>query len=184
MNTARGRPTGAVLFDRDGTLVADVPYCADPALVHPVPTAGRAVALLRDSGVAVGVITNQSGIARGIISESSVRAVNDRVDDLLGPFDVWRMCPHGPGDGCGCRKPRPGMVLSAAAELGLRTARVAMIGDIGSDMVAAAAAGATGVLVPTRVTRPEEIAAAPVVRADLLSAVQHLLGVGLPSETA
>ncbi|MHA6792122.1 D-glycero-alpha-D-manno-heptose-1,7-bisphosphate 7-phosphatase [Pseudonocardia bannensis] len=181
---SRSRPTGAVLFDRDGTLVTDVPYCADPGLVRPAATAGHAVALLREAGVPVGVITNQSGIARGIISESTARAVNRRVDDLLGPFDVWRMCPHGPGDGCVCRKPRPGMILSAAAELGLRPTDVAVIGDIGSDMEAAAAAGAVAVLVPTPVTRPEEVAAAPVVRTDLLSAVQHLLGTVLsPLET-
>jgi HAD superfamily hydrolase (TIGR01662 family) len=170
------RPPGAVLFDRDGTLVVDVPYCGDPEAVTPVPTAGAALALLRAAGIPVGVVTNQSGIARGLLGAEQVDAVNRRVDDLLGPFDVWQQCPHGPGDGCTCRKPAPGMVLAAALRLGVAPEDVAVVGDIGADVGAALAAGARPVLVPTPVTRPEEVAAAPVVRPDLLAAVRHLLG--------
>jgi D-glycero-D-manno-heptose 1,7-bisphosphate phosphatase len=169
-------PPAAVLFDRDGTLVVDVPYCADPALVTPVPTAAAALHLLRAAGIPVGVVTNQSGIARGLLRRDQVDAVNRRVDELLGPFDVWQLCPHGPGDGCGCRKPAPGMVRAAAAHLGVAPEDVAVVGDIGADVGAARAAGARAVLVPTPVTRPEEVAATPVVRSDLLSAVRHLLG--------
>jgi D-glycero-D-manno-heptose 1,7-bisphosphate phosphatase len=120
-------------------------------------------------------VTNQSGIARGLISTEQADAVNRRVDELLGPFAVWQVCPHGPTDGCSCRKPQPGMVLAAAQRLGLPPGRVAVVGDIGADVEAAAAAGATSVLVPTPVTRPGEVAAAPVVRADLVDAVRHLL---------
>jgi len=170
------RPPRAVLFDRDGTLVVDVPYCADPALVTPVPTARAALALLRAAGIPVGVVTNQSGIARGLLRRRQVDAVNRRVDDLLGPFAVWRMCPHGPDDGCPCRKPAPGMVLDAAALLGLDPADVAVVGDIGADVDAARAAGARAVLVPTPATLLAEVDAAPVVRPDLLAAVHHLLG--------
>jgi D-glycero-D-manno-heptose 1,7-bisphosphate phosphatase len=174
-----GRP-GAVLFDRDGTLVVDVPYCGDPALVRPVPTAAAALTLLRNAGIPVGVVTNQSGIARGLLTPDQVAAVNRRVEALLGPFDVWQQCPHGPDDGCSCRKPAPGMIHAAAARLGVPPERIAVIGDIGADVAAAAAAGARSVLVPTSVTRPEEIAAAPVVRPDLLAAVRHLLGIDDP----
>jgi HAD superfamily hydrolase (TIGR01662 family) len=169
------RPS-AMLFDRDGTLVVDVPYCGDPALVRPVPTALAALTLVREAGIPVGVVTNQSGIARGLLSHEQVAAVNRRVEALLGPFDVWEQCPHGADDGCSCRKPAPGMVLAAAARLGVPPERVAVIGDIGADVAAATAAGARAVLVPTPVTRAEEIAAAPVVRPDLLAAVRHLLG--------
>jgi D-glycero-D-manno-heptose 1,7-bisphosphate phosphatase len=169
------RALDAVLFDRDGTLVVDVPYNGDPALVRPVPGAREALGLLRAAGIPTGVVTNQSGIARGLISTEQATAVNRRVDELLGPFAVWQVCPHGPEDGCACRKPRPGMVLAAARQLGLAPQRVAVIGDIGADIDAAAAAGAASVLVPTPVTRPEEVAAAPIVRADLMGAVQHLL---------
>jgi D-glycero-D-manno-heptose 1,7-bisphosphate phosphatase len=165
-----------VLFDRDGTLVVDVPYCADPALVTPVSTAPAALALLRAAGIPVGVVSNQSGIARGLLDREQVDAVNRRVDDLLGPFDVWQVCPHGPADGCACRKPRPGMVLAAADALGVAPEDVAVVGDIGADVGAARAAGARSVLVPTPVTLPEEVDAAPVVCPDLLSAVRHLLG--------
>ena len=165
-----------MLFDRDGTLVVDVPYCADPALVTPVPTARAALALLRAAGIRVGVVSNQSGIARGLLDREQVDAVNRRVDALLGPFDVWQVCPHGPDDGCACRKPEPGMVLAAASRLGVAPGDVAVVGDIGADVGAARAAGARSVLVPTPVTMPEEVDAAPVVRPDLLAAVRHLLG--------
>jgi HAD superfamily hydrolase (TIGR01662 family) len=175
------RPLRAVLFDRDGTLVVDVPYCGDPSQVRPVPAAPQALALLRDAGIHIGVVSNQSGIARGLLRREQVDAVNRRVDDLLGPFDVWQMCPHGPDDGCTCRKPAPGMVLAAAERLGVAPADVAVVGDIGADVGAAQAAGARSVLVPTPVTRPEEIAAAPVVRGDLVAAVRHLLGTEHPT---
>jgi D-glycero-D-manno-heptose 1,7-bisphosphate phosphatase len=173
--TAR-RPPEAVLFDRDGTLVVDVPYNGDPARVRPVPGAGAALDLLRTAGMPVGVVTNQSGIARGLITPDQADAVNRRVEALLGPFALWEVCPHGPGDGCPCRKPRPGLVLAATRRLGVAASRTVVVGDIGADVEAAAAAGAAAVLVPTPVTRPEEVAAAPVVRPDLGSAVRHLLG--------
>ena len=166
----------AVLFDRDGTLVVDVPYNGDPARVRPVAGARAALDTLRGAGIRVGVITNQSGIARGLLTADQAEAVNRRVEELLGPFAVWEVCPHGPDDGCHCRKPRPGMVLAAAERLGVPPERVAVVGDIGADVGAAAAAGAASVLVPTPVTRREEVAAAPVVRADLMGAVRHLLG--------
>jgi HAD superfamily hydrolase (TIGR01662 family) len=175
-------PPAAVLFDRDGTLVVDVPYCADPAQVTPVPTARAALALLRAAGIRVGVVSNQSGIARGLLSREQVEAVNRRVEALLGPFHVWQVCPHGPDDGCACRKPAPGMVLAAASELGVAPRDVAVVGDIGADVGAARAAGARSVLVPTAVTMPAEVDAAPVVRPDLLAAVRHLLSAEEPPE--
>ncbi|MEU5279291.1 D-glycero-alpha-D-manno-heptose-1,7-bisphosphate 7-phosphatase [Streptomyces asoensis] len=165
----------AVLFDRDGTLVHDVPYNGDPALVRPVDGARAALGLLRARGVGVGVVTNQSGVARGLLSTADVRRVDERVRELLGPFDVWAVCPHGPDDGCPCRKPRPGMILWAAERLGTAPERIAVIGDIGADVAAARAAGALGVLVPTPQTRPEEVAAAGHVAADLTTAVRALL---------
>ncbi|MFI2432906.1 D-glycero-alpha-D-manno-heptose-1,7-bisphosphate 7-phosphatase [Streptomyces sp. NPDC018693] len=165
----------AVLFDRDGTLVEDVPYNPDPARVRPLPGVREALGLLRGQGVAIGVVSNQSGVARGLLSREQVWRVNERVEELLGPFDVWAVCPHGPDDGCGCRKPRPGLVLRAAGWLGVLPGRVVVIGDIGSDVEAARRAGARGILVPTAQTRPEETATAPVVAPDLLTAVQALL---------
>lgn len=166
----------AVLFDRDGTLVVDVPYNGDPALVRPVPGAKAVLDGLRAEGIATGVISNQSGIARGLITEADVAGVNARVDELLGPFDVWEVCPHSEQDGCACRKPQPGMVHSACRKLGIAESEAALIGDIGADVRAAEAAGATGVLVPTPVTRAEEVAAARLVAPDLVAAVGLLQG--------
>ncbi|MET3773885.1 D-glycero-alpha-D-manno-heptose-1,7-bisphosphate 7-phosphatase [Arthrobacter nitrophenolicus] len=166
----------AVLFDRDGTLVVDVPYNGDPALVRPVPGAKAVLDGLRAEGIATGVISNQSGIARGLITEADVAGVNARVEELLGPFDVWEVCPHSEQDGCACRKPQPGMVHSACRKLGIAESEAALIGDIGADVRAAEAAGATGVLVPTPVTRAEEVAAARLVAPDLAAAVGLLQG--------
>jgi HAD superfamily hydrolase (TIGR01662 family) len=172
---APSRPA-AVLFDRDGTLIHDVPYNGDPAAVVPVPGALGALARLRRAGVPVGLVTNQSGVARGLLTLDQVQAVNARVADLLGPFDVTVVCPHGADDGCDCRKPRPGMVRRAASRLGVPPERCALVGDIGSDVGAALAAGARPILVPTDVTRADEVAAAPEVAADLAAAVDLLLG--------
>jgi histidinol-phosphate phosphatase family protein len=176
-STAWQTQVGAVLFDRDGTLIHDVPYNGDPERVRAVPQAHQAIRKLRAAGVPVGVITNQSGVGRGLVTAEDVDAVNHRVDELLGPFDTWQVCPHTDQDGCSCRKPAAGLVLAAAHDLGVAPSQVVVIGDIGSDIAAAQAAGAKAVLVPTEKTRAEEIRAAAVVRPDLLSAVDHLLGV-------
>ncbi len=166
----------AVLLDRDGTLVVDVPYNGDPALVVPMPGARAALDRLRAAGVPTAVVSNQSGIARGLLDRAQVDAVNARVEELLGPLGPVLVCPHGPGDGCACRKPAPGLVLAAAAALGVDPAGCVVVGDIGADVGAAAAAGARSVLVPTPVTRREEVEAAPQVAADLGAAVALVLG--------
>jgi histidinol-phosphate phosphatase family protein len=174
----RREPPAAVLLDRDGTLVVDVPYNGDPDKVRPLPEARRALDRLRAAGLPLAVVSNQSGVARGLLDAEQVAAVNRRVEELLGPLGPWLVCPHGPDDGCACRKPRPGLVLAAARELGVAPEHCAVIGDIGADVQAARAAGARGVLVPTQITRPEEIAAAAEVAPDLDAAVSLLLGDG------
>jgi D-glycero-D-manno-heptose 1,7-bisphosphate phosphatase len=165
---------GAVLFDRDGTLVHDVPYNTDPDLVAPVDGAREVLDVLRRRGIPTGVVSNQSGLARGLITPDQLAAVNDRVDELLGPFGTWQVCPHGPADDCDCRKPAPGLVIAAAAALGVDPSACVVIGDIGADVGAALAAGARAVLVPTPVTRAAEVAYArehALVAADLRAAV-------------
>ena len=170
------RRPAAVLFDRDGTLVRDVPYNGSPERVEPVAGARRALDRLRAAGIAVGIVTNQSGIGRGRLAPDAVACVHRRVEDLLGPFATWAVCPHAPEDACACRKPAPGLVLQAASVLGVAPSQCAVVGDIGSDVEAARAAGARPILVPTEVTRPAEIVAAAEVAPDLEAAVDLLLG--------
>jgi histidinol-phosphate phosphatase family protein len=165
----------AVLFDRDGTLVHDVPYNGDPSRVEPMPGARAALDRLRAAGVPTAVVSNQSGVARGLLTRAQVDAVNEQVEAVLGPLGPFLVCEHGPEDGCSCRKPAPGMVTAAARALGVEPSDCALIGDIGADVGAALAAGARPVLVPTSVTRQDEVDAAPEVAPDLLSAVGLLL---------
>jgi histidinol-phosphate phosphatase family protein len=149
-------PPRAVLFDRDGTLVLDVPYNGDPARVELMPGAKAAVTALRRAGIAVGVVTNQSGIGRGLLTRDQVDAVNQRVDELAGPLRTWQVCPHAPEDSCPCRKPAAGLITSAAGALGTAPADCVVIGDTAADVAAARAAGARAILVPTPVTLPDE----------------------------
>jgi histidinol-phosphate phosphatase family protein len=169
-------PPDAVLFDRDGTLVVNVPYNGDPERVAVMPGARTALDRLRAAGVGLAVVSNQSGVGRGYITLADVEAVNRRVEELLGPIEVWLVCPHAPGAGCDCRKPLPGMVLEASRRLGVPPAACVVVGDQAGDVEAAHAAGAAAILVPSADTPSEAIAAAPRVAPDLAAAVDDLLG--------
>jgi len=169
-----GRPA-AVLFDRDGTLIVDVPYNGDREQVAMMPGAGEALRLLHAAGIPAAVITNQSGVARGLLTAQQVGEVNSRVEELLGPFAAWAVCTHGPADGCRCRKPAPGLVRAAAEAIGVTPQACVVIGDIGSDVAAARAAGSRSVLVPTPETLVGELAGARVAT-DLVAAVRWVLG--------
>ncbi|MGQ7297054.1 HAD-IIIA family hydrolase [Quadrisphaera sp. KR29] len=187
----RAEPLAAVLFDRDGTLVHDVPYNGDPAQVRLVEGAREAVERVRAAGLRTGLVTNQSGVARGLITRDQADAVTAEAVRQVGGLDVVLTCPHAPEDACACRKPGPGMVLQAARRLGVPPSRVAVVGDIAADVGAAVAAGARGVLVPTPVTRSAEVDAAraaaasggPVlgVAPDLSGALDLLLGAATPT---
>lgn len=175
LQAERARPE-AVLLDRDGTLVVDVPYNGDPRRVKPMPGAREALDRLRAAGVKLAVISNQSGVGRGVLRVEEVEAVNRRVEELVGPVGGFFVCLHAPDAGCDCRKPAPGLVRRAAGALGTTPGRCVVVGDIGSDVEAALAAGARPVLVPNLATREEEVAAAPEVAPDLLAAVDLVLG--------
>lgn len=165
----------AILFDRDGTLIVDRPGNTDPAAIELMPHAADALALAREWGYAVGVVTNQPAVSYGEIDHAQLFLLHARIEELAGPIDGWFVCIHGSADGCECRKPEPGLILAASARLGVSPERCTVIGDIGADVEAAQAAGASSVLVPTAVTRAEEIAAAPVVAPDVLEAVRHVI---------
>lgn len=165
----------AVLFDRDNTLVRDVPRLDDPDLVVPMPGVREALDLLRSAGLKVGVVSHQSAIGFGFTTRGRAQAVDARIQRLLGPFDTWQTCCHTPADGCGCRKPAPGLILAAARDLGVSPNRCVMVGDLGTDLQAAAAAGATGLLVPTGQTCVAEVASAPYRAASLPAAARWIL---------
>jgi D-glycero-D-manno-heptose 1,7-bisphosphate phosphatase len=165
----------AILFDRDGTLIVNVPHNADPDKVLPLPTVHEALALLRERGVPTAVVSNQSVIGRGLASADQVAATNARVESLLGPIGQFHLCPHAPWQDCQCRKPLPQLLFRAADALGLDPSEVAFVGDMGSDLDAAVAAGMLFVLVPSADTPPEVIRRTPHSAPTLLAAVQLLL---------
>jgi D-glycero-D-manno-heptose 1,7-bisphosphate phosphatase len=177
--SGRARPSrtraAAVLFDRDGTLIHDVPYNGDPERVVPTPGAAEALDRLRHAGIRLGLVTNQSAVGRGLIDAVDVVACNAEVQRLLGPFHTVHTCPHVEQDACRCRKPAPGMVLDAAAALGVDPASCVVVGDIEGDLAAAAAAGARSILVPNEVTRPDEVERATLVARSLREAVDIIL---------
>jgi histidinol-phosphate phosphatase family protein len=146
MDSVPRRRPKAVLFDRDGTLIVDEPYNAHPAKVRALPGAKQALDRLRGTGLLIGVVTNQSGIGRGWFTWADLGRVNERVTELLGPFDDWQICPHTPDDRCGCRKPREGLILAAARRLDVLPGECVVVGDRVTDVAAATAAGAEGIL--------------------------------------
>ena len=147
--TVAARP--AVFLDRDGTLIEDKGFLADPAGVVVLPTVGAALRLLAARGFAAIVISNQSGIARGVLDDERVRRVNAEIERRLGDdgaaIDGWYWCPHY-GVGCACRKPEPALVQRAVDEHALTLARGAMVGDRGSDVELGQRVGIAGILVP------------------------------------
>jgi D-glycero-D-manno-heptose 1,7-bisphosphate phosphatase len=136
--------------------VYDVPYNGDPSAVRAVPGVKEALDRLRARGIRTAVVSNQSGVARGLITKEQVQSVNRRIDDLLGPFDAWFYCPHCPDDRCTCRKPEPELILRAAQAMRLAPGACVVVGDKESDVEAARRAGARAILV----AHPEDVAAA------------------------
>lgn len=187
--TASGRP--ALFIDRDGTIIADAHYLSDPARVRLLPGAAAAIARANAVGVPVVIVTNQSGIARGLITADQYEAVRARTDALLRALgsrvDATYHCPHWPDitGPCECRKPGLGMYRTAAAEMGLDLARSGYIGDRWRDVQPAMATGGIGILVPgietpeadveaTRTHLSESIQIAASITEAVTIAVSHI----------
>ena len=174
----------AIFLDRDGTLTEEKVYLSDPEGVVLLPGAAAALSDLRDGGFALVVVTNQSGIARGLYSEDEYHAVAKRLDDLLAeagsPVDATMYCPHHPSSAspCQCRKPSTGMYRQAAAELGLDLVDSYYVGDKVPDITPAYELGGVGVLVRTGFGTEEaaRVPAGTAVVADLAEAARLILG--------
>jgi len=182
-----------VFIDRDGTLTEEVGYVNHPSRLRLLPGAAEAIRRLNAADVAAVVVTNQAGIARGYFSADVLRATHEalvaQLKDAGAHLDGIYVCPHHPSEGvapyravCDCRKPAPGLLQRAAAELQLDLAASTMIGDKASDLVPARTVGARAVLVLTGYGRGEweyrraEFAVAPDhVADDLLGAVDWVL---------
>lgn len=157
-SSSRLRPT--VFLDRDGTINAEVHFLSQPEQLQLLPTVSETIAMLNSQKIAVVVVTNQAGIARGYFPEHRLLEIHNHLKRMLGEHhahvDGIYYCPHHPTAGlgayrvvCTCRKPMPGMLTRAAAELGLDLPRSLMIGDRESDLQAGASAGCQTALVTT-----------------------------------
>jgi len=189
-----GSEKPAIFIDRDGCLTEEVGYVNHPSRIRLLPRTAEAIRRLNRSGIAAVMVTNQTGIARGYFSEETLHAANARMVAELAAggarLDGLYVCMHHPTLGeppyradCDCRKPRPGLLTRAAAELGLDLRASVMVGDKFSDVAAGQAVGALGVLVLTGYGRGEweyQRQAQPVkpdhVAEDLLDAVEWALG--------
>jgi D-glycero-D-manno-heptose 1,7-bisphosphate phosphatase len=141
----------AVFFDRDGTLMEEVNYCADPARVRVFPGASAALRALKGAGFLNIVISNQSGIGRGYFTEPQYHAVHAEFLRQIGEdlIDASYFCPDAPDAPSTCRKPEPSMLLEAARAFEIDLARSVMVGDKSSDIECARRAGARSILVAT-----------------------------------
>lgn len=184
----------AVFMDRDGCLTEEVGYVNHPSRIRLLPRTAEAVCRLNRAGVAAVMVTNQAGVARGYFSEETLLATNTRMVNELeaggARLDGLYVCMHHPREGappyradCDCRKPRPGLLARAAAELGLVLHASVMVGDKLSDVATGQSVGAAGVLVLTGYGRGEwELRPASReikpdhVAEDLLDAVDWALG--------
>ena len=140
-----------VFLDRDDTIMADVVYCKNPDDVRLLPGAADGIRALANAGFTIVIATNQSGIGRGYFTERDLVAVNERLREELrargADFHALYYCPHRPEAGCACRKPRPGLIVRAATELGLNLTSSYTIGDRQWDIEAGKAAGTRTVLI-------------------------------------
>lgn len=143
----------AVFLDRDGTINDEVEYLHEPDELRLIPGAAQAIRLLNQAAVPVVLVTNQAGIGRGYYSDTAMCALHRELAARLAVggayLDAIYYCPHRPDDECDCRKPRPGMLLRAAAEHGIDLRRSFVIGDKISDLEAGRRAGSHTILVLT-----------------------------------
>jgi D-glycero-D-manno-heptose 1,7-bisphosphate phosphatase len=178
---ANQEPKAAVFLDRDGTLMEEVHYCADPDQVRVFEGVADSLRALRSAGFRTILVTNQSGIARGLITPAAYESVHARLLELLGPdtLDAAYMSPDAADSPSLRRKPQPGMLWEAAQDWNLALERSWIIGDKAIDLACGRNAALAGtILVRTGYGRAEEARAAPLsthVAEGLAEAVKWLL---------
>lgn len=151
-----------IILDRDGVINYDSKhYIRHVDDWRPIPGSLDAIARLTDNGYTIAVATNQSGIARGYYNENTLATIHDKMHSLVaaagGKIDAVFHCPHLPDAGCDCRKPKPGLLHKISDHYGVSLANVPMIGDRMSDIKAAHAAGAMGLMVRTGFVNDDEL---------------------------
>ena len=143
-----------ILLDRDGVINRDSDdFIKSPEEWQPIDGSLEAIALLNEQGYKVVVITNQSGIARGLFDAATLEKIHAKMrrmaEEKGGKIEAIYFCPHGPDDGCTCRKPKPGLLESFAAEKNVSLSGMTVIGDSLRDIQSAQAVGANPILVKT-----------------------------------
>lgn len=176
-----------VLLDRDGTIIYDRHYLADPAAVELLPGAADGLRRLRDAGCGLVVVTNQSGIGRGMFDEPTLARIHERMHALLADeeirLDGVYFCPHTDEAACTCRKPKAGMAEAAARDLGFDLTSAFVVGDRWGDVALGRNVGATSILVRTGAGRETEAEArvAPDFTCDDLAAAAEWIAARLTS---
>jgi D-glycero-D-manno-heptose 1,7-bisphosphate phosphatase len=172
----------AVFLDRDDTLLVDSGYMSDADALELIPGARETLQRLRRAGLKLVLISNQSGVARGLVTQAQIRAIEERLYELLGHrLDGVEYCFHHPDEACPCRKPEPGMLRRAARRLDIDLSRSVMVGDQESDVEAGNAAGCWTV----RIGPAPASSAADCLAPDLTGAADWILALGdRPKATA
>lgn len=191
--TREAAPQGAVFLDRDGTINEEVGYLDDLTKLRLIPSSFTAIRMINESGMKAVVITNQSGVARGLFDEGMVREAHRMIQDRLARhgarIDRFYYCPHHPTDGngeyllvCRCRKPATGLVCQAVRELNIDIRKSYLVGDTIRDMETAQNAGIKGILVRTGMEGQERAAAQlqgfvvpAYIAEDILDAVRWIM---------
>lgn len=154
-----------VLVDRDGTINQEVDHVLEPGQLRLIPGAAAALRELRELGLGIAVVTNQSPIGRGWLTPGELDAIHERLSEMLAAegaaVDGYYACPHAPGEGCGCRKPETGLAERAAAEHGFDPAEAFVVGDHAGDVEMGRRVGARTILVRTGHGAEELAKAAP-----------------------
>ena len=175
-----------LLLDRDGTLIVEKNYISNPAQVELLPGAVEGLKSLQRAGFQFILLTNQSGVGRGLFTELDVDLVHDRLRQLLHAEGIELaaiyLCPHAPAENCACRKPLPKLALDAASDFGFDLRNTWMIGDKQVDVELARNIGARSILVRTGYGRETEAAgvSADYIADDLVEASRHLLPASQP----